>query len=219
MKKQHVIFVGTFLAVVAVFWIGSSLYQKQKAQERGFLAQQNAAVFVRPWSQSIGAPEAKVFLTEFTDPACETCASFSPMLKKLVDAHPGKIRLVVRYAPLHPGSDAVVRLLHASIQQGRFWQTLDLMYRTQSSWTQNHQAKADLLLGPLIDEGVDTEKLRRDAADPSTTQAVEQDMADARAVGVKATPEFFVNGKPLPTWGYPQLEALVNAELALQYPR
>lgn len=219
MKKHQMIFVGTLVGVLAVFGIGSKLYQQKKANERGFLAQQNAEKFVRPWSQSIGAPDAKVFISEFTDPACETCAKFSPMLKKLVEAHPGKIRLVIRYAPLHAGSEDAVKLLHASIQQGKFWEVLDLMYRTQSSWTQNHQARAELLLGPMIDMGIDTEKLRRDAADPATVQAVTQDIADGRAVGVKATPEFYVNGKPLPTWGWQQLEELVQSELAANYPR
>ena len=46
---------------------------------------------------------------------------------------------------------------------------------------------------------------------------VQQDLGDARKLNVKATPEFFVNGKPLPTWGWDQLKTLVQEELAANY--
>jgi len=36
-------------------------------------------------------------------------------------------------------------------------------------------------------------------------------------LNVKATPEFFVNGKPLPSFGYDQLKSLVEDELAAAY--
>jgi protein-disulfide isomerase len=34
---------------------------------------------------------------------------------------------------------------------------------------------------------------------------------------VTATPEFFVNGKPLPSWGWEQLKSLVESELSAAY--
>jgi protein-disulfide isomerase len=45
-------------------------------------------------------------------------------------------------------------------------------------------------------------------------QLIQQDIADAAANNVQATPEYFVNGRPLPTWGWEQLVELVNEELA-----
>ena len=44
-----------------------------------------------------------------------------------------------------------------------------------------------------------------------------QDMADARTLGVQRTPQFFVNGKPLMNFGYRQLKALLDSEVAAQY--
>jgi protein-disulfide isomerase len=43
---------------------------------------------------------------------------------------------------------------------------------------------------------------------------INQDIADGQAVGVKATPEFFVNGKPMPSFGYEQLRGLVDEAVA-----
>jgi len=42
-------------------------------------------------------------------------------------------------------------------------------------------------------------------------------LADADTLKVMKTPEFFVNGKPLPSFGFEQLQALVQAELASAY--
>jgi protein-disulfide isomerase len=40
-------------------------------------------------------------------------------------------------------------------------------------------------------------------------------VADARKMNVTKTPEFFVNGRPLPSFGFDQLQALVAEELAI----
>ena len=48
-------------------------------------------------------------------------------------------------------------------------------------------------------------------------EIVRQDMADAKTLGVRRTPTFFVNGKPLPSFGLPQLQTLVEAEIATNY--
>ena len=40
------------------------------------------------------------------------------------------------------------------------------------------------------------------------------DLARANSLGVAMTPEFFVNGKPMPSFGYEQLKTLVDDALA-----
>ena len=71
----------------------------------------------------------------------------------------------------------------------------------------------------LPDVGLDIDRLRRDMNDPKIVEIVRQDIADAEALGVHRTPGFFVNGKALQTFGYAQLKALVEGEIALQYER
>jgi len=216
-QKQQLVFVVGVVAIIASFVGASALYKAQKGKERSVAAASNASAFQRPHSQVIGPADAKVVVTEFTDPACETCAKFSPLMKQLVSQNAGRVKVVVRYAPLHKGSDAVVKLLHASIKQGKFHETLEAMYGSQARWTVHHEAKVELLLPQLAGVGLDLEQLQRDAASPETEAAVAQDLADLKAVGVKATPEFFVNGKPLPTWGDRQLLELVASELKANY--
>jgi protein-disulfide isomerase len=65
---------------------------------------------------------------------------------------------------------------------------------------------------------VDVSRIRRDMKDPKFVEIIEQDLADGRTLGVRKTPQFFVNGKPLMSFGYRQLESLLDTEVAKQYP-
>ncbi|MDH3403542.1 MAG: DsbA family protein [Acidobacteriota bacterium] len=216
MKRN--LFIVTCLILILGFWFGASQLKKQRAEKLGFLAQERASTFVRPHSPALGAEDAGVYLVEFTDPACETCAAFSPFVKQFMDRNPGKIRLVIRYAPFHEGSSDVVRVLEAARMQGKYWETLDLLYRSQNMWTQHHQVRLDQVWRLLPAVGLDLERLRADMRDPSITAIIGQDLADAETLGVRLTPGFFVNGTPLEPFGLEPLAALINAELSEAYP-
>ena len=217
MKRN--LFIIACLIVIVGFWFGASQLEKRRAKKLGFLAQEQAATFVRPHSPALGAEDAKVYLVEFTDPACETCAAFSPFVKQVMDRHPGKIRFVIRYAPFHEGASDVVRILEAARMQDQYWQTLDLLYRSQSYWTQHHQVKLEQVWRLLDSLGqLDLERLRADMNDPRITAIIEQDLADAATLGVRRTPGFFVNGKPLEPFGIEPLAKLIGAELSENYP-
>lgn len=215
---KRTLFVGTGLILVLGFLVAAWLFQERRAESLETLAEEQASVFVRSHSPVLGAADARVTLVEFTDPACETCAAFAPALKQLMNRSPGKIKLVIRYAPFHHGSADVVRILEAARMQGKYWETLDLLFRSQRSWTHHHQVQLDRIW-PLLDSTqLDMERLRADLADPSINAILEQDIADAQTLGVTKTPGFFVNGKPLEPFGLEPLARLLDAELREQYP-
>ena len=121
---------------------------------------------------------------------------------------------LLRYAPFHKGSEDV-RILAA---RQDVWETLDLLYKKQSNWTQNHRVIISRVWPLLPEVGLDVERVRADMNDPEITKIVEQDLADARALGVRRTPGFFVNGKPLEPFGARPLVELIRSELRIQYP-
>jgi protein-disulfide isomerase len=151
------------------------------------------------------------------DPACETCRAFDPFIKQMLAAHQGRLKLVVRYAPLHAGADYMCAVLEASKRQGKYWETRQLMYETQPQWTEHHTARPELLWKHLPRIGLNVDQLKKDANDPAIARLIQQDLADARTLQVTKTPGFFVNGKPLVTFGYEQLKDLVEAELRANY--
>jgi protein-disulfide isomerase len=217
MKKQVVLFSGIFL--VLLFVLGGYFYKSQQAKKLGFLAQEHAELFVRDHSPTLGSDTAKVYLVEFMDPACETCSAFSPFVKKLLADNPDRIKLVIRYAPFHDGADYFVKILEAARKQGKYWETLDIMYQSQPYWASHHNPQPQLAWHFLPSVGLDLEKLRSDMNDPAIAQIIAQDLADAKTLNVTKTPGFFVNGKPLVTFGHLQLQQLIEAELEAQYPR
>ena len=106
--KNHIIFGISVLVLVLAFVFTSSYYKGQQEKKFDFMAEKNASTFIRDHSQTLGSDDAKVYLVEFMDPACETCAAFTPFVKQMMNANPGKIKLVLRYAPFHdllPGSE------------------------------------------------------------------------------------------------------------------
>jgi protein-disulfide isomerase len=216
MSKSLIVIATVVIAAVA-FVVGSKFYQQSQTSERSGLAEEKAAILVRPHSPVFGGENAKVTIVEFLDPACETCGSMAPLVKSLVTASFGQVRLVVRYAPLHQGSDQVVRILEAARLQGKYWQALDAVLSSQSMWASHDNPRPELVWNIIGATGVDIAKAKADLQDPKITEALRLDKGDLVALKVTKTPEFFVNGKPLPTFGPEQLKALVKSETRLAY--
>ena len=207
----------TGLVLILGFVVGNNYYQDRQMQKYGFMAKENAELFVRDHSRTLGSDDAKVYLVEFMDPACETCAAFAPFIKQIMAANPGRIKLVLRYAPFHEGADNFVKILEAAGMQGKYWETLDVMFKTQNIWASHHNYQPERLWDVLPRAGVDIDQIRKDMHSPEIAKIIEQDMADVKALNVQKTPGYFVNGKPLQTFGYRQLQQLIQNELALQY--
>ena len=207
------------LAILLAFIFGSSYYKKQQADKYDFLAKENSSTFIRDHSPTLGSDDAKVFLIKFTDPACETCAAFDPFVKQIMNAYPDKIKLVIRYAPFHDGADYFVKILEASKKQGKYWETMDIMYRSQSYWASHHKPHPQQISQFLPKVGLNIEQIKQDMNDPAIVKIIQQDLADAKTLNVQKTPGFFVNGKPLQEFGYQQLQYLIESELRAQYPQ
>lgn len=216
MKKQHIAFLGAS-GLVLVFMLAIHFYTRQRADEIELMARNSAAPLVRDHSQSLGPADAKVVIVEFLDPACEACRDFAPHVKNLLALHTGKIRLVLRYAPFHQGSDTMVKILEAARKQGQYWETLQVMFDTQPHWASHHHPQPDKIWKFLSFAGLNIEKIRSDMNDPSILEILRQDIADVQTLGVRKTPSFFVNGKPLASFGLSQLKSLVAEEIAANY--
>jgi len=208
----------TCVLLVLAFIGGSSYYKGQQAEKYGFMAEKNAELFVRDHSPTLGSDDAKVYIVEFMDPACETCAAFEPFIKEIMAANPGKIKLVLRYAPFHDGADNFVKILEAARMQGKYWETLEVMFKSQGIWASHHNYQPEKLWNFLPQAGLDIERIKKDMHDPAIAKIIAQDMADVKTLNVQKTPGYFVNGKPLQQFGYKQLYRLIKAELDAQYP-
>lgn len=205
---------ATLLAVVVAFIAGMSLYAKRTHETSSQAAHGNTDALVRPHSPVFGNPAAKVTIVEFFDPSCETCRAFHPIVKQIVNSSFGQVRLVLRYAPLHQGSDVAVRILEAARLQGKYWEALEAALVAQPRWAAHHDPKPDQIWELLDDVGVDVPRARAAAASSvEIEELLRQDVADMHRLNVRQTPGFFVNGVPLVEFGEQQLKALVAQQL------
>lgn len=215
--KRKTLFAGAAAVLVLAFVVGALVYNSHEADRATGAAGRNQAALTRFHAPTTGAAQAKVHIVEFLDPACETCAAFYPFVKRMMAANPDRIKLSIRYAPFHPGSDQVVAALEAARKQGKYWEALQTLLATQAQWAPNHTARVDLAWQPLARAGVDVEQARIDMGSPEIARIIAQDVEDARNLNVTKTPEYFVNGKPMPSFGYPQLQKLVEDALREAY--
>lgn len=209
-RRSVVIASGVALLLVAG---GGALFYGNRADRLAAQAATRLASLASSQAPSLGDASASVHVVEFLDPACGTCAEFYPLVKRIMADNPHKIRLSVRHVPFHKGSADVVRFLEASRKQGKYWQTLEALLAAQPLWVLNHTAHPELARSVLAGAGLNIEQLMTDMNAPEVTQRMAQDEADARALNVSQTPEYFVNGRQMASFGQQQLLDLVGAAL------
>ena len=208
--------VAVLLAVVlAAFLFGMNSYQRRVQNAQAEKVTQQTDRLVRFHSPIFGPTNAPVTIVEFFDPACETCRAFYPMVKELMKQYPNDVRLVLRYAPFHQGSDQVVKLLEAAKRQDKYVQVLEAILEAQPAWADHGKPNIELAFKVAEQQaGLDLAKAKADMANAAVDLALQQDIQDLTALEVTKTPTFLVNGRGLPSFGLNQLTALVAEEVA-----
>jgi protein-disulfide isomerase/uncharacterized membrane protein/rhodanese-related sulfurtransferase len=167
---------------------------------------------VRPDSHAIGSPNAPVTVVEFGDFECPMCGSAQPMIEQMLDKYGSQIRFVFRHFPvneIHPYAQTAAEASECAGEQGKFWEAERKFYQEQSDLT---EAALDRYAAEI---GLNVNALHQCLMSGSARARVQQDVDDAKAVGVQGTPTFFVGHQKL--FGltqYTQLSQLIDAQLA-----
>lgn len=143
-----------------------------------------------------GNPRAEVRIVEYIDYQCMACQKASKHIRGLMDRHPGKIYLEVRFFPLsmHRHGFASAVLAQCAAEQGKFWELHERLFETQLWWGGlDDPASAFLGFGRTL--GLDITRLEACIASETAKAKVEAGRAEAQALGVRSTPTFLVNGK------------------------
>jgi protein-disulfide isomerase len=208
------ILIGVTSAIfVCLFIAAKFFFQTSEKEHLSFLANENSKVFVRDYSPRLGEASAPVYLVEFLDPECESCRSFYPEVKRILSMYTGKVQLVVRYAPFHGNSVFAIKILEAARKQGKYWETMEMLFHYQPIWGDHHSPRPELIWSYLPGLDLDIDRLKKDMEDPAIEGMIAQEISDAKELNVRGTPTFFVNGKPLERFGVAYLIEAIEKEL------
>lgn len=213
MNRRLQVFVAA-IAAVLIFVVGGYIYTYFKTLQTPVAA--NAVVetsLVRAHSPVIGKVDAPVTIVEFLDPSCEACRAFFPIVKDILAQYPDDVRLVVRYAAFHQGSDEAVRIIEASRKQGKFEEVLAALFDNQELWAAHGAPDIKKAWEIAHGQKVEGMQARLDSVTPEIDAILKQDAADVAANKVEQTPTFFVNGAPLIDFSEEGFRTLVKRQV------
>jgi protein-disulfide isomerase len=135
-------------------------------------------------------------LVEFGDYQCPACGAAYPNLKQLMTDYNGKITFYFRNFPLtnlHPNAMAAANAAEAAGDQGKYFEMHNKLYETQKDWSTLGDP-TDTFTGYAKDLGLDADKFKKALSDKQFQNLIDQDVADATALNVEATPTLYFNG-------------------------
>jgi len=137
-----------------------------------------------------GGADAPVTIIEFSEFQCPFCSRVNPTMKQITETYGPKVRIAFKHNPLpfHKEAPLASQAALAAGEQGKFWEMHDKLFENQKALG---RAELETYAQGL---GLDMDKFKK-ALDTNKFQAqVEADMALAKKVGARGTPNFRING-------------------------
>jgi protein-disulfide isomerase len=144
---------------------------------------------------SWGNADAAVTIVEFGDFLCPYCARGAEALSQIKEKYgEAKVRVIFKNLPLrmHRYADVAARAVLAARKQGKFWAMHRKLYSRQKDVK---EGGVDAILGLGLELGLDLETLMEDMSSVAVREKVADDSAEAERMGVRFTPNYFINGE------------------------
>lgn len=140
---------------------------------------------------ALGPESAKVTVVEFSDFQCPFCSRVYPTLLRLRQEYGDDVRVVFKHMPLafHAKAPGAHAAAEAAKLQGKFWPMHDKLFEGQRLLS---DAQYEAWAGEI---GLDVERFKKDAASAAVKKQVDEDLGEAKKLGVTGTPAFFINGR------------------------
>jgi protein-disulfide isomerase len=166
---------------------------EQEADKQAKAIGDNAdAIFRSKVTHVAGNPDGDVSVVEFFDYNCGYCRRALPDVVKLVEDD-GQVRLVLKELPIFgEESEEAARLALASDKQGKYFEM------HQKLLSEPGKANKEKALRIAKELGLDTDKLQKDAEDPSIKEALIEARELAEKLGLQGTPLYLIGDKVIP---------------------
>lgn len=138
--------------------------------------------------RSIGPSSAPVTIVEFSDFSCPFCRSAQPVLDALMDEFGDQVRLVYKDY-ISVGGQRAAEAAWCADEQGAFWAFHDALFGPDGDLTHDGYITLAGMLGLDVNRFAQCIDLRK------YQDRVAAQTAEGAALGVHATPTWFINGK------------------------
>ncbi len=177
----------------------------------------DANLLIGQVSYMTGTKDAKVNVVEFGDYQCPACGYANPIIEQLVEAYKNNpnVNFVFRNFPLPQHSNAMVsaEAAQAAGAQGKFWEMHNMIYSGQSEWSENTKA-LEIFTGYAQKLGLDVRAFTDAVNQQKFQDIIIKDRSDGQALGVNATPTFFINGEKMDgILGFNEFKKLIDSRL------
>jgi protein-disulfide isomerase len=159
---------------------------------------------------------ASATLIEYSDFQCPACASYYPLVEKVVGEYGSSLQFVYRHFPLpqHKQAKSAAYAAEAAGKQGKFWEMYKLLFEGQHEWADKSDA-AKTFESYALRLGLDLERFKKDVSSQEVTEKVETSYQGGVRATVNATPTFFLNGRKLQNpSSYEAFKELLDAAIA-----
>ncbi len=146
---------------------------------------------------SLGSPEAKIIIEEFSDFQCSSCGAVQPLIKEILNTFSSRVVLYYKHFPLvsiHPYAFRAALASECANDQGKFWEYHDLLFTNQNIGGRPRFDRSDLI-GYSKELKLDSDKFTACLDSRAKDQVVRNDMQEANNRNLNSTPTFFVNGE------------------------
>lgn len=196
-QSRYKVWGGSLVVIALIVW--AMIAFVRSGVENQVVSQGELAVPVTEVDWIAGNASSTVTLVEYSDFQCPACASYHPVVKKLLEEKGENFRLVYRHFPLisiHMNADLAAKAAEAAGKQGKFWQMSDKLFTTQVEWSTD-RAAVTKFTAYAAELGLDTKQFASDLEDRIISKKINDDYKGGRDAGVLGTPTFFLNGKQI----------------------
>lgn len=152
--------------------------------------------WLREDSHVLDAGGKDAVLVEFLDFECTSCSAALSTIDEIREKFKGKLTYVVRYFPLniHPNAKPAAYAAEASARQGKLEPMIKILYQKQDEWISKTEGIEETFKGFAEEIGIaDINRWVKDRDSEDVKKRVDEDLNDARELGLTGTPSFYLN--------------------------
>ena len=152
-----------------------------------------------------GEVAAPIKVVEYSDMMCPFCRSLAGAFREYVPQTRGRVAVYFKHYPLdqscnaglprtiHPGACSLALGGVCAEQQGRFWEYHDRVFAQALEKASEADARRF-----AQEAGLDLQRFGACLSSPQAQKRLEADLAEARGLGIAATPTLLINARKVP---------------------